>query len=212
VIQLVNVNMEGFGDQELFFLQALCDYAAIAIENAKAVEKIQELTITDDVTGLYNARHLHKTLETEVYRSSRFNYEFTVVFIDLDHFKQVNDTHGHLVGSKLLAEIGYLIKAQLRLIDFAFRYGGDEFVILLPQTGKDPAIVVAQRLRDTLRTIMFCREEGLNLNVRASIGLATYPHDAKTPQDIIRQADEMMYMVKNSTRDNIGIAQRGMMK
>jgi len=135
-----------------------------------------------------------------------------VVFIDLDHFKQVNDTHGHLVGSKLLAEIGYLIKAQLRLIDFAFRYGGDEFVILLPQTGKDPAIVVAQRLRDTLRTIMFCREEGLNLNVRASIGLATYPHDAKTPQDIIRQADEMMYMVKNSTRDNIGIAQRGMMK
>ena len=79
-----------------------------------------------------------------MYRSSRFNYEFTVLFIDLDHFKQVNDTHGHLVGSKLLAEIGYLIKAQLRLIDYAFRYGGDEFVILLPQTGKDAALVVAQ--------------------------------------------------------------------
>jgi len=212
VIQLVNVNMDGFGEQELFFLQALSDYAAIAIENARSVEKIQELTITDDVTGLYNARHLYKTLETEVYRSSRFNYEFTVLFIDLDHFKQVNDTHGHLVGSKLLAEIGYLIKAQLRLIDYAFRYGGDEFVILLPQTGKDAALVVAKRLRDSLRTSMFCKEEGLNLNVRASIGVATYPHDAKTPHDVIRQADEMMYMVKNSTRDNIGIAQRGMMK
>ncbi len=212
VIQLVNVDMDGFGDEELFFLQALSDYAAIAIENARAVEKIQELTITDDVTGLYNARHLYKTLETEVYRSSRFNYEFTVLFIDLDHFKQVNDTHGHLVGSKLLAEIGYLIKAQLRLIDFAFRYGGDEFVILLPQTGKDAALVVAKRLRDSLRTSMFCKEEGLNLNVRASIGVATYPHDAKSPHDVIRQADEMMYMVKNSTRDNIGIAQRGMMK
>ncbi len=139
-------------------------------------------------------------------------YEFSVLFIDLDHFKQVNDTHGHLIGSKLLAEIGYLVKAQLRLIDFAFRYGGDEFVVLLPQTGKDQALVVAKRLRDAMRASSFCREEGLNLNVRASIGLATYPHDARTAHDIIRQADEMMYLVKNTTRDNIGIAQRGVMK
>ncbi len=212
VIQLVNVDMQNFGEQESYFLQSLCDYAAIAIENARAVEKIQELTITDDCTGLYNARHLYKTLETEVYRSSRFGYEFTVLFIDLDHFKQVNDTHGHLIGSKLLNEIGYLIKAQLRLIDYAFRYGGDEFVVLLPQTGKDQALVVAKRLRDSLRTSMFCKEEGLNINVRASMGVATYPHDAKTPHDIIRQADEMMYLVKNTSRDNIGIAQRGVMK
>ena len=212
VIQLVNVDMAHFGHDEQFFLQALCDYASIAIENARSVEKIQELTITDDCTGLYNARHLYKTLETEVYRSARFGYEFSVLFIDLDHFKQVNDTHGHLIGSKLLAEIGYLIMAQLRLIDYAFRYGGDEFVVLLPQTGKDAATVVARRLRDSLRNSCFCKEEGLNLNVRASMGLATYPHDAKSPHDIIRQADEMMYMVKNSTRDNIGIAQRGLEK
>jgi diguanylate cyclase (GGDEF)-like protein len=212
VIQLVNVEMKSFSHEEEFFLQALCDYAAIAIENARSVEKIQELTITDDCTGLYNARHLYKTLEQEVYRSSRFGYEFSVLFIDLDHFKQVNDTHGHLIGSKLLAEIGYLIKAQLRLIDFAFRYGGDEFVVLLPQTGKDSALVVAKRLRDSMRASAFCKDEGLNLNVRASMGLATFPHDAKTPHDIIRQADEMMYMVKNSTRDKIGIAQRGMVK
>jgi diguanylate cyclase (GGDEF)-like protein len=212
VIQLVNVDLAKFNEQEIFFLQALCDYAAIAIENARWVEKIQELTITDDCTGLYNARHLYKTLDTEVYRSARFGYEFSVLFIDLDHFKQVNDTHGHLIGSKLLAEIGYLVKAQLRLIDFAFRYGGDEFVVLLPQTGKDQALVVAKRLRDGLRESSFCREEGLNLNVRASIGLATYPHDARDTHDIIRQADEMMYLVKNTTRDNIGIAQRGVMK
>ncbi|HZR64919.1 MAG TPA: sensor domain-containing diguanylate cyclase [Terriglobales bacterium] len=212
VIQLVNVDMNHFTEAESFFLQSLCDYAAIAIENARSVERIQELTITDDCTGLYNARHLYKTLESEVYRSSRFGYEFSVLFIDLDHFKQVNDTHGHLIGSKLLAEIGYLIKAQLRLIDFAFRYGGDEFVVLLPQTGKDSALIVARRLRDSLRSSQFCKEEALNLNVRASMGLATYPHDAKSPHDIIRQADEMMYMVKNSTRDNIGIAQRGLEK
>src|SRR5437763_13843316 len=99
------------------------------------------------------------TLDTEVYRSSRFGYEFSVLFIDLDHFKQVNDTHCHLIGSKLLAEIGYLIKAQLRLIDFAFRYGGDEFVVLLPQTSKDAALVVARRLRDSLRASALCKEE-----------------------------------------------------
>jgi diguanylate cyclase (GGDEF)-like protein len=211
VIQLINADV-GLSEQEMFFLNALCDYAAIAVENARAVEKIQELTITDDCTGLFNARHLHKTLETEVYRSARFGYEFSVIFIDLDHFKAVNDTHGHLVGSRLLAEIGYLIKAQLRLIDFAFRYGGDEFVVLLPQTTKDQAVVVAKRLQDSVRAGIFCTELGLNLTLRASMGLATFPHDARTPHDIIRQADEMMYMVKNTTRDNIGIASRGLME
>src|SRR5258708_10461050 len=138
--------MESFGEQEMFFLHALCDYAAIAIDNARAVEKIQELTITDDCTGLYNARHLYKTLESEVYRSARFGYEFSVIFLDLDHFKHVNDTYGHLVGSKLLQEIGFKIKSHLRLIDYAFRYGVHEFVALLPQTGKESAPAVAPPL------------------------------------------------------------------
>src|SRR5437868_1611817 len=209
VIQLINAPMESFGDSEMFFLNALCDYAAIAIDNARAVERIQELTITDDCTGLYNARHLYKTLESEVYRSARFGYEFSVIFIDLDHFKQVNDTHGHLVGSKLLNEIGYAVKANLRLIDSAFRYGGDEFVVLLPQTGKEPALLVARRLRDVFRTAAYLRDEGLDINVRCSMGLATYPQDAKSAHEIIRQADEMTYLVKNSTRDNIAVAQQG---
>jgi diguanylate cyclase (GGDEF)-like protein len=212
VIQLINVDMTCFSDNELFFLQAICDYAAIAIDNARAVEKIQELTITDDCTGLYNARHLYKTLEAEVYRSARFGYEFTVLFVDLDHFKQVNDTWGHLAGSKLLAEIGFAIKSHLRLIDFAFRYGGDEFVILLPQTGKEQALNVARRLLQTFRTSYFLKDEGLNVNVRASLGVASYPVDAKTTHEIIRQADAMMYLVKNATRDNIAIAQRGLLE
>jgi diguanylate cyclase (GGDEF)-like protein len=211
VIQLVNVHMDQFGDSERFFLHALCDYAAIAIDNAKAVERIQELTITDDCTGLYNARHLYKTLEAEVYRSARFGYEFTALFIDLDYFKRVNDTHGHLAGSKLLAEVGYTIKANLRLIDFAFRYGGDEFVVLLPQTSKNAALVVAKRLIEVFRASSFLQSEGLYLNVRASIGVATYPEDGPNAHDLIRSADEMMYAVKNSVRDNIGVAQRGVL-
>lgn len=212
VIQLINCSMESFGEQEMFFLHALCDYAAIAIDNARAVEKIQELTITDDCTGLYNARHLYKTLEAEVYRSARFGYEFSVVFLDLDHFKMVNDTYGHLIGSKLLQEIGFKIKSQLRLIDYAFRYGGDEFVILLPQTEKNSALVVAKRIQEMMRNTRFLAEEGLNLSIRGSMGLATYPEDAKSSHEIIRQADEMMYMVKNSTRDNIAVAQQGMLQ
>jgi diguanylate cyclase (GGDEF)-like protein len=212
VIQLINVDMTGFGDNDLFFLQAICDYAAIAIDNARSVEKIQELTITDDCTGLYNARHLYKTLEAEVYRSARFGYEFTVLFIDLDHFKQVNDTWGHLAGSKLLAEIGFAIKSHLRLIDFAFRYGGDEFVILLPQTDKHQALNVARRLLQSFRSSEFLKEEGINVNVRASLGVASYPGDAKSVHEIIRQADEMMYLVKNSTRDNIAVANEGLLE
>jgi len=212
VIQLINCSMESFDDSAMFFLNALCDYAAIAIDNARAVERIQELTITDDCTGLYNARHLYKTLEQEVYRSQRFGYEFSVLFLDLDHFKKVNDTHGHLVGSKLLADLGYRIKAKLRLIDYAFRYGGDEFVVLLPQTAKDQAIVVAKRLREAIRELAFTMENGGELHVQCSMGIATYPHDAKSAHEIIRQADEMMYMVKNSTRDAIAVAQQGLLQ
>lgn len=212
VIQLINCQVESFTDREMFFLLAMCDYAAIAIDNARAVERIQELTITDDCTGLFNARHLYKMLDAEVNRSQRFGYEFSVIFVDLDRFKLVNDTYGHLIGTRLLSEIGLRIKGQLRLIDFAFRYGGDEFVILLPQTGKDAAVIVARRLQEMLRNAPFLREEGLDLEVRASMGLATFPEDAKTAHDIIRQSDEMMYVVKNSSRDAIAVAQHGVLR
>ena len=104
------------------------------------------------------------------------------------------------------------MKKQLRLIDYAFRYGGDEFVILLPQTGKDAALVVAKRLIDVFRVSTFLNDEGLKLNIRCSMGMATFPEDAKSAHEIIRQADEMMYMVKNSTRDSIAVAQQGMIR
>jgi diguanylate cyclase (GGDEF)-like protein len=170
------------------------------------VERIQELTITDDCTGLFNARHLYKTLETETYRSARFGYEFTVLFIDLDHFKQVNDTYGHLIGSKLLGQVGQVLRDNLRLVDAAFRYGGDEFAILLPQTSKDAAIFVARRLMRVFHAEHWLAGEAPDVSLRASVGIASYPADATTPQALVHRADEMMYQVKQAGRDNIAVA------
>jgi len=212
VIEIINlVGKREFDQEDMALLQAMADYSAIALENAIHVQRIHELTITDDCTDLYNVRHLNFVLDTEIYRSNRYQYEFSLIFIDLDHFKEVNDTHGHLVGSKLLREMADLIRGSLRLIDYAFRYGGDEFVILLPQTGKESANVVARRLHERVNEKKFMAEEGLNLHLTPSIGLATYPVDATTKAEMIRLADEAMYLVKNTSRNNIAAANMGIL-
>src|SRR6202048_4783336 len=212
VIELINcVGPDGFDPRDLKLLEALSDFAAIALENARHVKRIHELTIKDDCTSLYNARHMGFILDTEIYRSQRYNYEFSIVFIDLDHFKQVNDTHGHLVGSRLLAEMGDALKTNCRLIDFAFRYGGDEFVILLPQTSKENALNVARRLHKMIRETVWLQQEGLNIPVTPSVGLAAYPVDSKTKEGLLHLADEAMYLVKNTHRDSVAAANIGIL-
>ncbi len=212
VIELINcVGDGGFDARDLKLLEALTDFAAIALENARHVKRIHELTITDDCTSLYNARHMSFILETEIYRSQRYNYEFSLVFIDLDHFKQVNDTHGHLIGSRLLAEIGNSLKSHCRLIDFAFRYGGDEFVILLPQTSKENALNVARRLHKLIRGATWLSPDGLKVRVTPSIGVASYPVDSKTKEGLLHLADEAMYLVKNTSRDSVAAANIGIL-
>jgi diguanylate cyclase (GGDEF)-like protein len=210
VIELINcIGPEGFSQRDLALLEALADYAAIAIENARHVQRIHELTITDDCTTLYNARHLNFMLDTEIYRSHRYAFEFSLIFIDLDHFKSINDTHGHLIGSKLLAEIGAAIKEKCRMIDMAFRYGGDEFVVLLPQTSKENALGVANRLHKLIRETVWLQESGINANVTASVGVASYPTDSRSKAELLHLADEAMYAVKNSTRDRVLAANAG---
>lgn len=208
VMELVNSDMKLYMKREIL-LQALADYAAIAIENARAVQRIQELSITDDCTGVYNSRHMFTVLAEEVRRSERFGYEFSVLFMDLDHFKNINDEYGHLVGSRLLGQFGQFLRRNLRLVDAAFRYGGDEFAVLLPQTGKEAAIRVARRLIKTIRDREWLKEEGFSLKLRASVGISTYPHDGTTPHEIVQSADELMYMVKVGGRDSIAAAGRG---
>jgi diguanylate cyclase (GGDEF)-like protein len=213
VIELINcVGPEGFSARDLALLEALADYAAIAIENARHVQRIHELTITDDCTSLYNARHLNFMLDTEIYRSHRYAFEFSLIFIDLDHFKQVNDTHGHLVGSKLLAEIGAAIKEHCRLIDLAFRYGGDEFVVLLPQTSKENALGVARRLHKLIRETKWLVDSGLSINITASVGIASYPTDSRTKAELLHLADDAMYLVKNTTRDCVAATGIGLLQ
>ncbi len=212
VIELINcVGSEGFQERDLALLGALADFAAIALENARHVKRIHELTITDDCTTLFNARHMEFILETEIYRSQRYGYEFSVVFIDLDHFKNVNDTHGHLVGSKLLAEVGLMVKNSCRRIDFAFRYGGDEFVIVLPQASKENAFVVAKRLHKLIGDTTWLAADGVNIHLTASIGVASYPGDARTKVELLHLADEAMYAVKNTTRNGVAAARIGVL-
>jgi diguanylate cyclase (GGDEF)-like protein len=212
VIELINcVGEEGFSPRELALLEALADYAAIAIENARHVQRIHELTITDDCTTLYNARHLNFMLDTEIYRSHRYSYEFSIIFIDLDHFKNVNDTHGHLMGSKLLGEIGTMIKNNCRLIDFAFRYGGDEFVLLLPQTSKENACRVARRLHRMIKETEWLKDADLNVHVTSSVGVASYPVDSSDKAGLLHLADDAMYLVKNTTRDRVAAASVGVL-
>ena len=210
VIQLLNSKLDLLSEYSISFLRILCDYAAIAIQNARSVDLIHQLTITDDCTGLFNARHLYTMLDELVAESGMaFKKQFSLVFIDLDRFKQVNDTHGHLVGSRLLAEVGSLMKRCLGPDNACFRYGGDEFVALLPGLGKQAAIDATMRLWEQLRVEKFLTSQSLGLNLSGSLGLATFPEDGNSVQAIIKAADTMMYAAK-VTRDNVSVAGLGL--
>lgn len=206
VLQLFNCRVENFSDDIISFLHLLCDYAAIAIENARYVERIEELSITDDCTGLFNQRHMYRLLERQTEQSRLSGDLFSLVFIDLDYFKRVNDEYGHLIGSKLLAEFGLALRAMIRPSDTVFRYGGDEFIVLLHDTGKSEAERIVRRLHENLRGRQFPVADDLDIPIRASYGVATWPEDAEGIHELIRAADAAMYRVKNSTRDDVAIA------
>ena len=204
VIELVSDQASArFDEDDLAILATVADFVAIAIDNARHVERISQLTITDDLTGLYNDRHLHTLLEYELERASRYRTPLSLVFIDLDHFKQVNDTWGHLVGSRVLAETGQLIRQSTRKVNFVARYGGDEFIILLPVTDKAGTLTMAESLRRHLREHTFHTDSGQPFHLTASMGVATFPDDAADKQALINAADLAMYRVKETSRDGV---------
>lgn len=202
VIEILNPRASQLSDYTIAFLHILCDHAAIAIENAHDVARIQQLTITDDTTGLYNVRHLYKVLEQEVERSHRHGKPVSLAFIDLDRFKQVNDVHGHLIGSELLGRVGARLKEIARPKDMCFRYGGDEFVVMLPETTAVEALNAATALHHDLIHSHFHMSNGLELTASASIGLATCPPESAV-HAIIGTADARMYAVKSNGRGKV---------
>jgi diguanylate cyclase (GGDEF)-like protein len=206
VIQLLNSKLDLMSEYSISFLRILCDYAAIAIQNARSMTLIQELTITDDVTGLFNARHLYSMLDEEVRRGK----VFSLMFMDLDRFKSINDTHGHLIGSRLLSEVGGLLKRSVGPASSAFRYGGDEFVALFPGMTKSGGIAATMKVYEDLRMSRFLEGAGLSLSLSGSFGLATYPEDGNTVPTILRSADTMMYEAK-TTRDNVAVVGKGLL-
>jgi diguanylate cyclase (GGDEF)-like protein len=165
--------------------------------------ELRERTIQDDLTSAFNRRYLDAYLDEEVDRSRRYGRTFSVLFFDLDHLKMVNDRYGHLAGSRVLREVAILIQEKLRKSDRIFRYGGDEFVVSLPETGATGAVRVANRLRRAVRAHRFLAGDGLEVNLTASFGVATFPRDGATREELIRGADEAMYRVKTKTRDGV---------
>jgi diguanylate cyclase (GGDEF)-like protein len=203
VIEIFNPRAGQMTDYTIAFLHILADHAAIAIENARDVTRIQQLTITDDTTGLFNVRHLYDVLGRELERFSAVGVSVSLAFLDLDHFKLVNDAYGHLVGSELLARAGQRLQELSRKQDYCFRYGGDEFVILMPETGPEAALAQARELHSALMDTHFRMKNGLNLRVSASVGLATAPDDGATLHAVIGVADTRMYMVKSHGRGHV---------
>ncbi len=181
----------------------LAEQASLGFENAYRYQGAQELIYTDDLTGLFNYRYLQSILDQEIRRSERYGLQFSLVFIDLDYFKEVNDRHGHLAGSTALKEVAGLLRQSVREVDVLFRYGGDEFTALLVETDSQGAAVVAERIRRSVEEHTFLAESGICSRLTATVGYATFPENAADKKSIIDLADQAMYFgkkVRNVTR------------
>ena len=167
---------------------------------------VHKLVYVDDATGLYNTRYLNYILEREIAQAQTAKKSFAVLFLDADRFKVINDTHGHLVGTKILNQLGTALRRLVRDSDIVFRYGGDEFVAVLSPCDLNTAKVVAERIRSAIEAEIFLEAEGLNLRVTVSIGVALFPDHAASKQAIIEAADQAMYSSKRTTRNSVTIA------
>ena len=203
VIEIVNPeDMSLFQDNFMPLLSILADYVAIAIHNARTYRKIESLSVTDDVTGYYNSRYMHQHLDQLLHQGQ----EVSLVFLDVDNFKEVVDSHGHLLGSKILGEAAEVIASKLEENDRLVRYGGDEFVIVLPGQDKHTAFDKVVAVRKALADATFLQDMELAVGLTASFGIANYPGDAADKKELLQMADNSLYRSKDVGKNSITVA------
>jgi diguanylate cyclase (GGDEF)-like protein len=197
VIGVINVtnkkNGKEFTDQDVKMLKAVADQAAVAVNKAQ----LWDMAVTDSLTGFYVRRYFMVKLQEEIHRAERYNQEISVIMVDLDCFKNINDTYGHDAGDRALETISHFLKKSIRDVDAIGRYGGEEFVILVPDADKDAAFGLAERLRVELAKVKLHNMPPITV----SLGIATYPTDGTDVEDLIRKADAAMYAAKRAGRN-----------
>jgi diguanylate cyclase (GGDEF)-like protein len=185
-----------------------------AIEHNHIVKSLNELTILDELTGLYNRREMKRLMDQELERFKRNGHPFSVIMLDIDHFKPVNDTYGHLTGDQVLKQLAILLKNRVRIIDQCARYGGEEFVIILPETSKERAAIVAESIREIVAQSRFnCNQECGNqvqIEISISLGVAELPSDGMCNQAILAAADRVLYKAKKRGRNQVVVSGENM--
>jgi diguanylate cyclase (GGDEF)-like protein len=187
-------------------VRILLEPAAAALDNAMLLKRAEALSVTDDLTRLYNSRYLNQVLRRETKRASRSGHPLSLLFVDLDGFKAINDRHGHLFGSRALVEVADVVRRSARETDVVARFGGDEFALVLPETGREGAFAVGERVRQRIAAHRFLAADGLDIRLTASVGVATLPDVAVTPDELVQAADMAMYRVKQSGKNGIQAA------
>jgi diguanylate cyclase (GGDEF)-like protein len=197
-----------FAPGEAALLSALALPLSAALANSVRIAEAEKLSQTDDLTKLHNARFLRQYLIAEVKRARRYGSTVTALFFDLDDFKEINDRYGHLVGSHVLMEMATVILTGVRDTDVVARYGGDEFVVILPETGLEMAVRVAERMREKIAEQVFTGGRNLRLRLTASFGISSFPEHSQSPQQLIADADAAMYEAKAARKNCVRVASR----
>jgi diguanylate cyclase (GGDEF)-like protein len=197
------VDRTPFRYADLGTVQSLVLFGATAVEKALLYEQSQELAVTDGLTGLFNHREFQLRLGNEIERNQRYGHPFSLLLIDIDCFKQVNDQHGHLAGDAVLKVLAEAIKGSIRTIDIASRYGGEEFAVILPETSLAGALVVAEQIRGHVAGLRIPAPLGQPLSRTVSVGVATAPEDANRREQLIDAADKALYLAKFTGRDRV---------
>jgi diguanylate cyclase (GGDEF)-like protein len=187
-------------------LRTLLEPSSLALDSALRLQRAEALSVTDDLTGLYNSRYLNQVLRRETKRASRSGRPLSLLFIDLDNFKLVNDAHGHLCGSRTLVEAASVIRGSARETDVVARFGGDEFAVVLPDTGSEGAQAVGERVRERIAAFGFLSDDGFDVRLTSSVGVAALPDVAASAEELLKAADSAMYEVKNSGKNGVCVA------